>query len=104
MKTETIRRWFSRPVLLAPAALLLPLVPAFAQTAAAPAASPAQLPKYDPNKNGGPDPAELARMQADEAKAPVTGPEGVSTRDEAVQLSPFEVKEDNNGYYAANTM
>ena len=68
----------------------------------------AQLAKYDTNKNGRLDPAETAAMQADEARARgavASAPAGTTaTGEETVQLSPFEVREANNGYYAANTM
>lgn len=74
--------------------------------AAAPTA--AQVTKYDANKNGRLDPAETVAMQADEAKArAAVGPASAGTAassDGTVQLSPFEVREANNGYYASNTM
>ncbi len=82
-------------------------VPAFAQVVSG-APTAAQLGKYDLNKNGRLDPTELAAMQADEAKARAavgTAPASTSaSSDDAVQLTPFEVREANNGYYAANTM
>ena len=65
------------------------------------------LAKYDKNQNGKLDPDELAAMQADEAgmaAAPVAATPGTNPDAEAVLLSPFEVREANNGYYAANTM
>ena len=72
------------------------------------APSAAQLAKYDANKNGRLDPAETAVLQADEAKArAAVGPASAGTAassDGTVQLSPFEVREANNGYYASNTM
>ncbi len=67
----------------------------------------AQLAKYDTNKNGRIDPAELAAIQADEAKAAASAkaaPGAAATGEDTVQLSPFEVKEANKGYYAVNTM
>ena len=77
-------------------------------TAATDAAQAARdLARYDTNHNGKLDPDELAAKQADEAKAanaPVASAPGASAPNEAVRLSPFEVKEDTNGYYAANTM
>ena len=91
------------------AALLLPLAasllsaPLLLAQQVAPAATAAQLAKYDANQNGRLDPSELAVMQADQARASAT-PTEAARADEAVQLSPFEVKEANNGYYAANTM
>ncbi|MEO7414142.1 MAG: TonB-dependent receptor plug domain-containing protein, partial [Opitutaceae bacterium] len=58
-----------------------------------PAASPADLAKYDKNKNGVLDPTELAQKNADENK------------DEAVKLTPFEVSTSkDNGYAAGNTL
>lgn len=70
------------------------------------AISPAQLARYDANKNGRLDPAELATMQAEEAKAAATPTttSPATTDESAVQLSPFEVKSSNTGYYASNTM
>jgi outer membrane receptor for ferric coprogen and ferric-rhodotorulic acid len=69
------------------------------------APDPQMLAKYDKNGNGRLDPDELAAMQADQAKAaqaPVATT--ASSADKVVELSPFEVTEDNHGYYAANTM
>ncbi len=61
--------------------------------AQATAPSPAQLGKYDANKNGKLDPEEMARLRADEASAA-----------EAVQLNVFEVKADaGDTYDATNT-
>ncbi len=84
--------------------LLLPTfalaaLPASAQTA--PTATATQLARYDANKNGVLDAAELATMQAESSGAAAAN---VGRTDEAVQLTPFEVKEANNGYYATNTM
>ena len=65
------------------------------------------LAKYDKNNNGKLDADELAAMQADQAKmaaAPVATSPGTTAGDDTVQLSPFEVREANNGYYAPNTM
>mgnify|MGYP001553585485 CR=1 FL=1 len=63
------------------------------------------LAKYDKNHNGRLDPDELAAMQTDEAKsAQVPVATTGSPSDKVVELSPFEVSEDNHGYYAANTM
>lgn len=61
------------------------------------APTPAQLAKYDKNKNGVLDPDELAAMQADESKAArsadTKGAADAATDDknEVVQLTPFEV-------------
>ncbi|MEO7414872.1 MAG: TonB-dependent receptor plug domain-containing protein [Opitutaceae bacterium] len=63
-----------------------------ATTAAAPTAD--NLAKYDQNKNGVLDPAELQQMQADEAK-----------NGEAIKLNPFEVSTSkDSGYAAGNTL
>jgi outer membrane receptor for ferric coprogen and ferric-rhodotorulic acid len=70
--------------------LALTLSSSRAQT---PAADSAALAKYDANKNGRLDPDELRLMQADAERGSDT-----------VQLNPFEVQSDSNGYYAANTM
>lgn len=65
--------------------------PLLAQAAAAP--TPAQLARYDVNKNGKLDPAELAQLNADETRAADT-----------VQLNVFEVKSDpGDTYDATNT-
>ena len=71
------------------------------------AATAQNLAKYDKNHNGKLDPDELAAMQAFEtkaAKAPVVAGPGGRLDDDTVTLSPFEVREANNGYYATNTM
>ena len=91
--------------LLLSAATFAPLPSLSAQPAPAPA-TPAQLAKYDLNRNGRLDAEELASLQADQAKAaaiPVSGAPAAG-QDQTVQLSPFEVREANTGYYAANTM
>ena len=65
---------------------------ASAQTALAP--TPAQLAKYDTNKNGVLDAAELAAMQSAETKP-----------SNAVLLTPFNVSTDKDrGYAAGNTL
>ena len=73
--------------------LLLP--PAGAQTAPAPAApTAAELAKYDKNKNGVLDPAELAQKANDEAREAGT-----------ITLTPFEVSTNKDvGYAAGNTL
>ncbi|MBI5766474.1 MAG: TonB-dependent receptor plug domain-containing protein [Verrucomicrobia bacterium] len=77
-------------------ALFATIPPAFAQ-AANPAPTAAQLAKYDANKNGRLDPEELAALQRDQAKS-------TAAKDEAVQLSVFEVKADDaDTYQATNT-
>jgi len=69
----------------------------FAQTAPQPSASaaptPAQLARYDKNRNGVLEPEERAALQADEAKAQDT-----------ITLTPFEVSADlSDTYEATNT-
>ena len=89
-------------------ALIMAVATPLAIHAQAVSAAPtaAQLAKYDTNKNGRLDPAETTAMQADEAKARAAVGTGSATApgDDTVQLSPFEVREANNGYYAASTM
>ncbi|MEO7414393.1 MAG: TonB-dependent receptor plug domain-containing protein, partial [Opitutaceae bacterium] len=96
-----------RPRLFLPGVALLAATSlAWAQQAPA-SATPAQLQRYDANSNGRLDPAELAVMQADEAKAAAAvqpAAPGAASGEAAVQLSPFEVRESNNGYYASSTM
>lgn len=71
---------------------ILAAVPLVAQTAPK-APTPAQVAKYDANKNGVLEPAEIAQMVNDEPK------------DNLVQLSPFEVSTDKDvGYAAGNTL
>lgn len=77
--------------------------PLAAQVASpAPALSPADA-KYDLNKNGRLDADELTAQQAKEGRVRPQN-SGEFASDDAVELSPFEVKEDNRGYYAMNTM
>ncbi len=78
--------------------------PAWAQIASSPAVSAADLIRYDANKNGRLDPAELNAMQADRTKAVPVTKTTAPERDKVVELSPFEVVSDTNGYYASNTM
>lgn len=89
-------------------ALIVAVAAPVALRAQAVSAAPtaAQLAKYDTNKNGRLDPAETAAMQADEAKARAAVGTGSATTpgDDTVQLSPFEVREANKGYYATSTM
>lgn len=80
------------------AALALSLV------ASAWAQSTGNVPRYDKNGNGRLDPEEVAAMQADQAKAARAPVETTETPSEIVSLSPFEVVDNNRGYYAANTM
>ena len=93
------------PRLLLSAASVLTALAVFAQQAP-PTATAEQLAKYDLNKDGSLDADELVTLQADQAKAAATPVQtsAAGTADETVQLSPFEVREANNGYYAATTM
>lgn len=75
------------------------------------APTPAQLAKYDKNKNGVLDPDELAAMQADESKAARSADTkdaaeaGSGDKNEVVQLTPFEVNgAGDKGYYASSSM
>ncbi len=66
-------------------------------------ATPAQLAKYDANKNGRLDPTELAAMQADEAAA--SSAAARASGDQAIQLTPFTVSTTKDaGYFAENTL
>ena len=67
-------------------------------------ATPAYVPRYDKNGNGRLDPEEVAAMRADQAKAAAAPVPAAETPGEVVTLSPFEVVDNNRGYYAANTM
>ena len=88
--------------------LFLPVSFSLAQLAPGSAATAADLAKYDRNKNGVLDPAELAAKQADEARAraavAAASPGDAKPTEEVVSLSPFEVVSDTKGYYGANTM
>ncbi len=91
-------------------ALMLGFTPAGAQVAPTAVPTPAQLAKYDVNKNGVLDTAEQAAMEAEEKRAatmaasnnPATA--ATAAGDDVVSLSPFEVVSDTKGYYASNTM
>lgn len=90
------------------ACVLFTLAPARAQTAPA-AASAAQdvrnLARYDANKNGRLDPAELAALRADEAKAAASTSAAPSNADSVIELSPFEVSGGGDkGYYASSSL
>ena len=86
--------------------LLLNAEPLQAQIATTTAPGPAQLAKYDANKNGRLDPEELAALQADEttARTVATSSAVTAAAGEAVQMSPFEVVADSRGYFASNTL
>jgi outer membrane receptor protein involved in Fe transport len=87
--------------------LLLLSVSAFASTQlfaqAKPAISPSTLAKYDRNGDGRLDTAEEAAWAADQPKLPASATT-TAPGEEAIQLSPFEVKDATNGYYASNTL
>ncbi|MES2697333.1 MAG: TonB-dependent receptor plug domain-containing protein, partial [Verrucomicrobiota bacterium] len=81
---------------------------ALAQTAPASAVSPAQLARYDTNRNGRLDPAEESALRADEARS-ATAATGTDTsssgRGEVIELSPFQVSAaGDKGYLASNTL
>ncbi len=73
----------------------------------APTAAPdaATLAKYDRNRNGRLDAAELAALEVDQKRSPPVAVESASPAPgETVMLSPFEVVSETRGYFAANTM
>lgn len=72
---------------------------AWSQTAPAAAPDAATLARYDKNNNGRLDPEELAAQRADEAAA-----RPAAAGSEVIQMSPFEVTAETNGYYASNTL
>ncbi len=94
----------SRLLLLSAAALLLASPFAYAQQAAASATDAAALAKYDKNRNGRLDSDEIAAMQADQAKQVPVTTGAAKPQGETVELSPFEVVSQTNGYYSSNTM
>src|SRR4051812_23297856 len=77
---------------------------AFAQVAPAAAPDAKTLAKYDVNKNGVLDPAELNAMEVDQRKAAAAverkGEAPRSGDNEVLALSPFEVVSEGKGYYA----
>src|SRR5688500_9485343 len=74
-------------------------VPASSQTAPA-SATPAELAKYDTNRNGRLDPNEVSAMRADQA-APAPG----ALQDQVIELSPFQVSAaQDRGYQASSTL
>lgn len=89
-----------RPVHLTRTRVLVSLVPTTILAASLcaqslPPATPEDLAKYDRNKNGVLDPAELAARSAAET---------ARGSEEAIALSPFEVKAEATGYFQSNTM
>jgi len=85
---------------------------AFALLAAASAAALAQVPatdpvalaRYDANRNGRLDPAEIEKMEADRKVAAPVAVTNPPAGDGTVHLSPFEVVSEGRGYYASTTM
>jgi outer membrane receptor protein involved in Fe transport len=109
MKRDTRLPCVARRFVLFSALAIGPATPLWPQAAPAPAVEPQSLAKYDANKNGVLDADELIVMRADEAKAaktPVAANEAAAAqKEEAIQLSPFEVSAGNDrGYAAANTL
>lgn len=91
-------RWLAAPC----SAFVLICSALHAQTAAPDRAT---LAKYDANNNGRLDPDESAAFQADETKrAPVAVETTGGSDGKALELSPFQVVADTNGYYASNTL
>ena len=103
MNTPVIPRRRFRPVASAALVLLLPLSVYAQRTNDAP--DPATLAKYDVNKDGRLDSAELGAKQAAESRsaaAATTKPDAASG--ETVEMSPFQVVSDDRGYQASNTL
>lgn len=103
----TQSRLLPRPLLLTAAALVAPFGSTLSgQTVAPLRADAATLARYDTNRNGVLDPAELAAKDSDEAKAgraSETAPG--AAKDEVISLSPFEVTaRDDKGYAASSTL
>src|SRR5688572_4075384 len=83
---------------------LTTVIDALAQAVSPAGVTAAQLAKYDRNNDGRLDAAEQAAMRADEERARNAAGTGTAPLGELVELSPFEVREANNGYYASTTM
>ncbi len=65
----------------------------------------ANLAKYDTNNNGRLDPTESAALQTDEAQQAKTPMQPAAAGEgKALELSPFQVVADTNGYLASNTL
>lgn len=79
-------------------------VAANAQRAPGSAPTRDQLDKYDANKNGVLDPAELRAMEAEIAKARANPSAASEPGEKIVEMSPFEVTSDAHGYFASNTL
>lgn len=81
--------------------------PLAAQSAPGALPDAATLAKYDRNNNGVLDAEEQAALRADQARTAgaVTTTAPSASRDEVVELTPFQVSADaDRGYYAANTL
>ena len=66
--------------------------------------TPAQLARFDLNRDGKLDASELAALQAAEGK-PVAAPTKAGAGSEVLELTPFEVNAGSDkGYYASNTL
>lgn len=89
-------------------ALLVAAAVARGAPAAADTPSAAVLAKYDLNKNGKLDPAELAAKQADDDRAVrsavLARPDAADEAPEIHQMDPFTVTEGAAGYYGSNAM
>ncbi|WP_414662674.1 TonB-dependent receptor plug domain-containing protein [Horticoccus sp. 23ND18S-11] len=85
-----------------PACALCAVLTTSAQTAPV-SPTPAELAKYDTNRNGRLDPAELAALRADAGATSAAKP--VTPTDDVLQLSPFTVATTKDaGYFAENTL
>src|SRR5690349_17344637 len=99
---------FSRIRALVRAAACLAVVPALlprllAQAAPNPGHDAQTLARYDKNKNGVLDPAELSAWQADQAKSTQAVASNSPAEEKVVELTPFEVSAGTDkGYYASN--
>lgn len=71
----------------------------------APSADAATLAKYDANKNGVLDPAEVSAMQADQAAPAAAATEASATGSDIITMSPFQVERSRDrGFAAENTL
>jgi outer membrane receptor protein involved in Fe transport len=103
MNIPMVRRRPGGLLLLAAFSLVLPRMAEAQQ--AKPAVDAAALARYDANKNGQLDSAELAQMQAAESRqgnAPIEA--SAAAKEEVIDLSPFTVVSDDRGYQASNTL
>jgi hypothetical protein len=96
-------RAFARPAVMSALGALCAAV----LSAQVPATDPLVLAKYDANRNGRLDPAELEKMEAENrpaAPASAVTPAAAAAGDAPILISPFEVQSDGRGYYASTTM